>query len=368
MMTTLEALPNDILCEILGRTNAETVVRFACSGDFFARAVRVNRAGILACRQSQRSWDHDRVLADSRVLFPNDAHESRAVYDERNALLCGHLTCWTAEGATDRPTDVTLDFNFGISDRIIERHPGDVLTAIWVPVMAERVRVIIGGEMVVDLRCSLLRALCQSDAHVVNLLPLTVGCGFPICALHGHNAVLIVDGACRVRLSYASFPLQSPLLRQAYRKMYNCSVFEIVTTHHDIEFEAGVWHVLRTRSLLLHAILIVVTKRGGNIAEDVLRNVSVRSASCEKTWNAVCLRAERWVGMWQGGMMRGYVLPIITTHDFIKSSGDLQVKLDLLDGIDSASLSVTFAHVAYNRMVMSSGMAGLRYKLPSFGQ
>lgn len=358
----MNTLPNDAVCEILGRTNAATVVSFARCCDAFARAVRSNRAGILACRRSQRSWDHDRVLADSRALFPDDvSRESRKVSDEQMAATSGHVMRWP-EGANVHPTDVTLDFNFGRSSRIIERLPGHVLTAIRVPVMAERVRITIGGWVVLDIARSLLRALCPSDVTDVDLLHLTFGRGFPICALHAHNMVLLVDGACRVRVSYAQFPLYSPLSKMALQATFDRPVEGLVTTHSDAAVEAGAWHVLRP-NLLLRAFLVVVTRfPWGELAEDALDTVSVRMAACEKTWSAECLRAQRWVGVdgvWQG-LARGYVLPVVTTHDFCKCV-DVRVKLDLRDGVDPASVAITLAYVGYNRMQISGGMAGLKY-------
>lgn len=353
----MDTLPNDEVCEILGRTNAATVVAFACCCDAFARAVRTNRAGILACRRSHRSWDQDRVLADSRALFPDDARESRESRDSRVTSV----TAWP-EGANFHPADVTHDFNFGWSSRIIERLPGHVLTAIRVPVMAERVRITIGGWDVLDLHGSLLRALCPSDTPYVDVLSLTFGRGFPICALYAHNMVLSVEGACRVRVSYAQFRPYSPLGKMTLQATFDRAVVGLVTTHRDAAVEAGTWHVLRP-NLLLRAFLVVVTRRPwGEIAEDALDAVSVRVAACEKTWSAECLRAQRWVGVdgvWQG-LARGYVLPVVTTHDFCKCV-DVRVKLDLRDGVDPASVAVTLTHVGYNRLLVSGGMAGLKY-------
>ena len=60
-------LPDDLLCNVLGRTDGDVVTRFAQCSSLAAAAVRANREGLLACR-GPRWGGHGRVLDDARPV------------------------------------------------------------------------------------------------------------------------------------------------------------------------------------------------------------------------------------------------------------------------------------------------------------
>ena len=360
------ALPNDILTVILGHVaaeNATMVVNFASCSSLAAEVVCANKKVILANRQAVWAAGRARVLTDSRTLFP-EGGESRRTLDARIAGQAGwHQEWWMEDGATEKIRDVDLDFHFGPSSRSLSFSSyGDILTALWLPVTADRVQLIVGGTEVINMSGALIRALAPPGAKAVNVLPLTLGRGMPVTGLRYHTMELQVDGACRVRASFASFAsfINPDVRRDIIHRTSDVAVTYIANRRSRVSaiLPNNEWHILKPTSYIVDAIIIVVDD------ETALDTVTVCTIAGMRTWDASLLRAERWhgqEGVWQG-LHHGFIIPVVTTHNFgFGGDIDIGVRLTLRGG---CATGVTFAIVEYNRMRLMSGMSGMMYAVP----
>lgn len=356
-------LPDGVLAAVLARAavdRGETVVRFACCSSLAAEAVRANRPVILAHCRAEWAARGERVLADSRALFADHPAESLRAREERHVYREWFHEWMEVDEAAAARRDVTVDFNFGDSRRGLMGY-GNVLTALWLPVTADRVRIVVGGMSVIDLSGALIRALAPRGAKAVDVLPLTLGRGLPVALLTMHGIELQVDGACRVRASFASFASGSAAFDRFASRHNRWD--RPVTCLSNMPPSPAIlprneWHVLQPCSYVLYAIVVICD-------EDALDAVTVRTmAGDERTWDAALLRARQWrgrEGVWQG-LSHGFMVPIVTSHNFgCGGDTDVRVRLALRPGVDPAAATVTFATVEHNRMRIMGGMGGLAY-------
>lgn len=361
----LTRLNDDLVTAVLERLDEEAIVRFACCSSAAANAVRANRAYILA--RWRAGWDEGRarVLAGSRALFPDNETENRKVRDNQHAVLSRHMQAWDSVFSQDEKRDAIVhervfDFHFGNSRRTIDRsNETMVLTALWFPVTAVEVQLIIGGKHVIRLTGAVIRALAPDGAKDVDVLPMTIGSGFPIHLLNYHGVEVMANGPCRVRATFKSLPRY---VWMTYRGMCDCPMTYLATPLSDVApiLPDNGWHVLEPSTNMVEAVIVVLEPAPGKFvdAEDALETVSVRNmAGDERTWDASLLRARRWRrrdGVWQG-LQHGFLLPVVTTHN------DVKLRLTLRPGVAPDAVRATFVLVEYNRLRVLSGMAGLRY-------
>lgn len=321
-------LPDDLLCRVLGGySDGEVVVTLASCGSAAAAAVRANRAGILA------TWGRARVLADMVALFP-----------VASVALEPSTTEWETrwmDGADTFALNTDLDQIHFLNPVLY----GDVIVALRIPLTVERVQMMVGGNNIMTLHQPLLRVMAPEGATEVDVLPLTVGTGFPIAAL-GFHPVLVKTrpGACRVRASFASYQWGSTLRQTAIMARYRCAS----TTFTTDALVAPEWRVTLTPKACVDAFVVLVTPK------HALATVIVRSSAGERTFPEEYLRAHVWrsvTGVWQGLQSGGHLLPVATRH-----VSTLDIRLGLHPGVDPAGVTAQIVTVERNCFNVGSGL------------
>ena len=344
---------DDVLSAILGHADPESLVAFACTCSTAAVAVRRNRKGIVACR-SPEFFGRVRALKDLRELFP-DVSDADRFPDHYPRTLEESTTAWLAPEPGE--TEVCV-WDFHASDRdpwcMSSCRQRTTLDALSVPVSAERVKLCLGRQVVADVPGVVLRAVAVDGAQTVDIVPFTIGTHFAMGAACYQNTDVVVTGPdASVVATFTRVPWFHPMGSACVRVMS-------LRSEGPHALKNDFWYRYSLPSLHVEALHVLIENERGEIVDDVLETITVQNMHAQKTFQACALRQPVPS---LSPVLKGYTLPILTRHNFSRSS--LRFRLTLRAGGPDASRAslyrVTFAHAQETFVRTLQGYAGLVY-------
>ena len=363
--TEILELPADVLGEILGRTDNDSIVSFVCCSSVALQLVTDNREAILACRTAEfHSSSRKVVLAKAQGIFPSAAYVDVVQRGESAAKAEGCTQKWpsikpasTVDAAMTAMTTVELVSRSSArrAERFLLTDGGrDSLESLYVSRDVEVMEFTIGGQTMLRLLGPVIRALAGSDEYV-DVLPHTLG-KIPLCAHHYHHAHLLLT-AGSARVTFATWDpdeKEKELCRPGVE--YNVGIRHIEAQTEALR-EQGMY---RIPCVLTEGWVFVVTRKvNKEVVAGVLSTITFFVDNRSETIDAAKLVSSRWEGfpgVWQG-LQRGYMWPCKTGY---RDVNDVRVNFTLAAGFDPNEFEVTLACIEHNRMRVVSGMAILR--------